>query len=138
MSKGKRRRKCDDRRVWCEAVVRYGEAEAAYLAIRDVFNRAEGVRSAILKERGEVTEPEKAALARQTQIEEIEADHAKSLKRWCAAMREVLNTRAPDLAGVIWKLELVREIEWDEDIDWMILTDLKRLDVGSGKSRRRP
>jgi hypothetical protein len=137
MSKDKQRRNHDDRWVWSEAVARYREAEAAYLAIRDVFNRAEGVRSAILKERDELTEPEKAALARQAQIEEIEADHARSLKRWCAAMREVLNTRASDLAGVIWKLELVREIEWDEDIDWMILTDLKRLDVGSRKSGRR-
>lgn len=128
MPKKQRRHARDaDHRVWSKAVTRYRESERAYRPIRSVFERVEHIYFSVRGERAPVSDADDAVLRRQMQFDEISADEGRFLSEWCAAARQVLSTRAPNLAAIIWKLELVRTIDWDEDIDWLILADLKRL-----------
>ncbi len=43
----------------------------------------------------------------------------------------LLNTPAPDLATVIWKLEFILETHFAKDIEKLILADLTRLHGGA-------
>jgi hypothetical protein len=82
---------------WRAAVEKWRKAEAALAPIARRFNAAET--------RWFASKDESAA----AELERATRDHHRQLDRCDAARRALLNTRAPDLAAVIWKLGVITD-----------------------------
>ena len=92
---------------WQRAVDRWRQAEAALAPVRRRFDAAERQWFAACKGR---SERERRALAVSIGLDQAEHDHTRHADRCAAALDALLDTRAPDLAAVIWKLVLVTDM----------------------------
>lgn len=108
---------------WAAALASYERAALSYRPIRSAFERTER-RYFSSKKRGEAPEE---ITQREIELDEATDDEHRFGIALYATARALLCTPAPDLAGAIRKLELMRDLDWDEDSVPILLADLNRL-----------
>ena len=126
-----RRRRRDYRRQWSEGIVRYRQADAAFLKVRVAFDAAERAWFAARAERESMSEEEGRQLRDRIGLDRVYEEERRTGNAREDAIGALLNTPAPDLATVIWKLEFILETHFAKDIEKLILADLTRLHGGA-------
>ena len=132
-----RRSQAIDQQQWAEAQAQYQLADATYQAIRTIFNRTETRYFAFKKSSSELSPEETERIMRQIEMGDAKADEHHYGRAFYVAVRTILGIPAPDLAAVIYKLELIRQHSWDEETAPLILADLKRLHARNADGRRK-
>ena len=112
---------------WQRAVDRWRKTQAALAPVRRRFDAVERLWFAVRKG---MSYRESQALAVTMGLDHAERDHVRHTDRCAAAFDALLNTRAPDISAVIWKLQIVTDllgVDMPEQLDFL-LADLRSLD----------
>lgn len=112
---------------WQRAVDRWRKAQAALAPVRRRFDATERLWFAARKG---MSGRESQALAVTMGLDQAERDHVRHTDRCAAAFDGLLDTRAPDISAVIWKLQIVTDLlgsDVPEQLDFL-LADLRSLD----------
>lgn len=134
-----RRQLRDYRRQWSEALIRYRNADAAFAPVQAAFDAAERAWFAARSQRDRMSEEALQRLRDQIGLNKAYDDERRFGNALDVAVRALLNTPAPDLDAIIFKLKLIPGSHFDEDIGKPILADLERLHGGvMGEGRAAP
>lgn len=102
---------------WHAAVKAWRHAEGSIAPAHARFDTAERLWFAV---RGDT--PNRQASAARIAMERARRDHDRQLDLHGEAFDALLNTRAPDLSAVVWKLGLVRAMvgpDWPDLLDFL-------------------
>lgn len=114
--------------AWQTAVSAWRDAEARIAPAHARFDAAERLWFAARAD----TPGEQASAAR-IAMKRARRDHDRQLDLHDDALHALLNTRAPDLSAVVWKLGLVRAML---GVDWPDLLDFLPADIGALQEAR--
>jgi hypothetical protein len=116
-----RRRK--GRAVWLDALARFDAAEATFRPATERYRDADRLRFAEHDQASSLDEP---ASAGRRELDDALADEKRLGDALHEATMALLHTPAPDLAAIIRKLELVRDVgDGDDHATISILADLR-------------
>jgi hypothetical protein len=113
--------------TWPAAVSAWRDAEARFDLALARFNAAERLWFAVRKD-----SPDGPAVAASIEMEREELERDRQLDLHRDALDTLLNTRAPDLSAVIWKLGVIRTMlgaDWPDLLDFLP-ADLRALQGG--------
>lgn len=102
---------------WQAAVKAWRDAEAKITPAHARFDAAERLWFAVREDA-----PDGQASDAMIGLERARRDHDRQLDLHADALDAVLNTRAPDLSAIVWKLGLVRAMigpDWPELLDFL-------------------